>query len=197
MKDLTKDSNAQTSEIGSPVVDGFSLVQGGPIYRLQALVGMAMPDWPRVLQRTLYLVLFTWLPLLILSWIQGLAIGDRVNIPFLHDYLANVRLLVTLPILVAAEVVIDPKLRRTVRYFVASGLVGASELPAFEDVIRKTTKLRDAIWPALLAVIAAFGPSIWRQGEVAGQLPAFDAASRAGAPPVARTRSAPRAGRST
>jgi len=165
MKDLNKDPNSEARETGSAVVDGFSIVQGGPIYRAQALIGMAMPDWHRVLQRSLYLVLFTWLPLLILSWIQGLAIGDRVKIPFLQDYAANIRLLITLPILVAAEVVIDPKLRRTVKYFVNSGLVGAAELPAFEEVIRKTAKLRDAAWPALLAVIAAFGPSIWRRGE--------------------------------
>ncbi len=165
MRDLNKDPYSEASRTGSPVVDGFSLVQGGPIYRVQVFVGMAMPDWPRVLRRTLYLIMFTWLPLLILSWIQGLAIGDRVNIPFLKDYLANVRLLVTLPILIAAEVVIDPKLKRTVRYFVNSGLVGTPELPAFEEVIRKTTKLRDAVWPALLAVIVAFGPSIWRHGE--------------------------------
>ena len=77
-------------------------------------------------------MLLTWLPLLILSWIQGVAIGGRVTIPFLHDYIVNVRLLVTLPILIAAEIVIDPKLRHAAKHFVNSGLVLPAEIPAYE-----------------------------------------------------------------
>jgi hypothetical protein len=150
---------------GSPIVDQFSIVQGGPIYRFQVRVGMALPDWRRVLHRTLILVAITWLPLLILSAIQGLALGDRVKIPFLRDYLASVRFLITLPILVAAEIVIDPKLRQAVKHFVHSHLVVPSELPAFEEVIRKTESLRDSWWPSSLLIAAAILPCVLQKGQ--------------------------------
>jgi hypothetical protein len=69
--------NREIRDTGSSVVDGFSIVQGGPMYRFQLFMRMATPDRPRVLRRMLYLVLLTWLPLLIFSWIQGVAISGR------------------------------------------------------------------------------------------------------------------------
>jgi hypothetical protein len=157
--------NREVRDTGSSVVDGFSIVQGGPMYRFQVFMRMATPGRPQVLRRMLYLVLLTWLPLLIFSWIQGVAVGGRVTIPFLHDYIVNVRLLVTLPILIAAEIVIDPKLRHAAKHFVNSGLVLPAEIAAYEEVIRKTEKLRDATWLAVVAAVVAFGPSIWLGGE--------------------------------
>jgi hypothetical protein len=155
----------EPSKTGSPVVDDFSLLQGGPLYRFQVFIKMALPDRLRVLRRAVILVLLTWLPLLILSLLQGQAFGHRVRVPFLFDFAANVRFLITLPLLVIAETVIDPRLRHAVKHFVRSGLVQPQEVPAFEETIRKTNRLRDGWLPFILLVIVAFGPSLWRRGE--------------------------------
>ena len=148
-------------ETGSPLVDQFSLVQGGLIYRFQAAIHMAMPDRSGILKRALLTTLITWFPLLLLSTLQGGALGPQVQIPFLHDFGVNIRFLIGLPLLVIAEAVIDPKLNRAVRHFTISGLVDSEHLPGFEDVILKTNKLRNRIFPALLILLAAFVPSIW------------------------------------
>jgi hypothetical protein len=66
-----------------------------------------------------------------------------------------------LPLLVIAEAIIDPRLNHCVKHFVKSGLVATGDIPAFEEVIARTNKLRDSFVPALLILIAAFAPSIW------------------------------------
>src|SRR4051794_20102591 len=121
---------------------------------------MAMPDRSGVAKRALVLILVTWLPLLLLSLVQGRAFGSEVRIPFLRDISVNVRFLIGLPLLVLAEVVIDPRLSRCVKHFATSGL-NATQLPAFEEVITKVMKLRDALLPTVLILVVAFAPSFF------------------------------------
>ena len=109
--------------------------------------------------------IITWLPLLILSLIQGQAYGKQITIPFLRDYAANVRLLLAVPILILAESAVDRRWRITVHEFVRTGLVTAKELPAFEAVIEKTIRLRDRILPEAIMIVAAFLPLIITRTE--------------------------------
>jgi len=62
------------------------------------------PEFGAALARTAVLPgAVTWLPLLVLSVIEGLAVGGA-RIPFLCDLAAHVRFLVAIPILVLAEI---------------------------------------------------------------------------------------------
>jgi hypothetical protein len=148
------------SPSASPIVNQFSLVKGGLIYRFQTAINMALPDKHGVLKRALLTTLFTWFPLLILSLIQGQALG-HVQIAFLKDFAAELRFLIGLPLLVIAEVVIDPRLNQAVQYFPDSGLVSREDLPAFEDAILAMNRLRDHVVPGLIIVVCAFAPSLW------------------------------------
>ena len=156
----TKGESAREST-GSVVVDRFSLVQGGLIYRAQVATNMAMPDRAGVAKRALLSILITWVPLLILSLIQGRAFGSHVRIPFLYDIAAGIRFLIGLPLLIIAEVLIDPRINHAVRHFVRSGLVTTEELPAFEQAILRMNKLRDGVIPSILILVVAFTPSFW------------------------------------
>ena len=74
----------------------FSLVLGGPSFQLCRrlhLSGDALELFPR---RMLVFALFTWLPLLLLSILDGHALGGTLNVPFLYDIEAHVRFLVAL-----------------------------------------------------------------------------------------------------
>jgi len=150
-----------SSGTGSPIVDSFSLVEGGPIYRFQRAIGMALPNRQGVLKRALLTTLITWFPLLVLSLVQHRAFGPLIKIPFLHDFAVSIRFLIGLPLLVIAEAVIDPRLGHAVKHFVKSGLVPPEGLPAFERVILRTNRLRDSVLPAIVILVAAFAPSIW------------------------------------
>ena len=78
----------------------------------------------------------TWLPLLLLSLKDGLAFGNHVRVPFLYDFSMYGRFLLCLPLLLLAEVVIDPAIRQAVTEFLDARVVQDQELPRFENVLR-------------------------------------------------------------
>ena len=110
--------------------------------------------------RAILTSLLTWLPLLLLSAAQGLAYGKHLEIPFVKDFAVNVRFLIALPLLILAEVSIDRRLRITVKHFLKSGLVKESELPSFEAILVRITRLRDSVLPEIVMLIAAYLPSL-------------------------------------
>jgi hypothetical protein len=154
------------SEAHSSLAENFSLTKGGPMHRLLVAIDPATDEHPRVVMRAVGAVLITWLPLLILSLVQGRAYGPDLRIPFLRDFAVNVRFLIVLPILILAESAIDGKWRLLVGQFVRSGLVEAKELPSFEAVIEKTTRLRDRILPEVLLLVLSFIPSVFVRTEI-------------------------------
>src|SRR3972149_1297461 len=99
----------------SPEVANFSLVKGGPSYRLMLGLGLIVGD--SCARMAVFFSLLTWLPLLILSAWEGMAMGNRVSIPFLSDFAAYARFLVSLPLLVVADTFVDPKLGNVLRHF--------------------------------------------------------------------------------
>jgi len=88
----------------------FSLVAGGPAHGLQQRLGLVGPASFHPARRTLVAILVTWVVLLVLSAVQGLAIGGGVKIPFLYDYAAYARFLIAIPVLMPAvtQLGIDP-----------------------------------------------------------------------------------------
>jgi hypothetical protein len=152
---LTNSEIDSMNDLRSSLAENFSLTRGGPSYRFQLLLGQVHEDRARVLRRTLLAVVISWLPLLVLSIIQGLAYGTQLQIPFLRDFAVNVRFLVALPILILAESSIDRQWRILAVHFVSSGLVQEPELPAFEAVIQGVNRLRDNVLPeAIMAALA-------------------------------------------
>lgn len=142
----------------SALAESFSITRGGPLYWLLFRLGMAGEERRQVIRRTVFTVLVTWLPMLVLSIVQGQAYGTLVKIPFLRDLAVNVRFLIAVPILILAELGIDQKWCSLAVEFLRTGLVTAKELPSFEAVIERTTRLRDRVLPETLLLIAAVIP---------------------------------------
>lgn len=143
------------TDLRSSVAESFSLTRGGPLYQLQLRLGLGKEGRARVVSVVLLVAAITWLPLLVLSIIQGSAYGKHIQIPFLRDFAVNVRFLIALPIFILAELSIDRQWRVLVLQFLKSGLVQEPELPSFEAVIQTVTRLRDSLLPeAILAVVA-------------------------------------------
>jgi hypothetical protein len=153
------------SEMHSALANDFSITQGGPLHRLFVRFGNAGDERQRVVRRALAISLITWVPLLILSLVEGQAYGSHTTIPFLHDYAVNVRLLLAVPILILAESGVDKRWRTTVLQFLKSELVQPSEYPAFDTVIKKTLRLRDSILPETFMLVAAFLPLLITRTE--------------------------------
>ena len=120
----------------------FSIVDSGPLDRGLNRAGLNKSGAKFLGLRLAALAVICWLPLLILSAKAGLLLGDRVQIPFLHDFAVHTRLLLAIPFLVVAEMVIAPRLGVVIRHFFTSGLIIEKDLPeihlAIADAVRWT-----------------------------------------------------------
>jgi len=151
-------SSRSTQEFGTSLANDFSIVFGGPTYDFLYRFRLVRFSLPNILRRIVVLVAATWLPLVLLSLRDDLALGHHVRIPLLLDFATYGRFLLALPLFVMAEIVIDPGIRLAVRQFVDAGIVQNGVLPAFENVLKRAQKLRDSSLPELILFLLAFLP---------------------------------------
>jgi hypothetical protein len=142
-------------------ISDFSLMRGGPLYRLASWVGLLRSRLGLVGPGVM-LALATWAPLLVLSVIQRVAIDGSVTVPFLLDVSTHAHLLVAIPLLFAAEAWIDPRLQHFVQQVREARLVQPGELPILGAAVRRACRWRDsaaveAIGLALAIALMASG----------------------------------------
>jgi hypothetical protein len=128
----------------SATTTDFSVVEGGPTYRILLQLGLLNRETQTIYRTAIAFALVSWLPLAVLSAIQGLAIGKTVAIPFLYDIAAYTRFLIAVPLLVIAEVVIGAHLAEVASHFISSGLVTEEDYPSFNAAVKDCMKLRDS-----------------------------------------------------
>jgi hypothetical protein len=143
----------------------FSLVLGGPLYQLYLRTRLARPPLELAIRRVVGISLICWLPLLLLTAIAG-RLTSGVSIPFLQDVEVHVKLLLVLPMLIAAEVVVDQRLSRIVAQFSERGIIAREDQSRFDGMIASAMRLRNSIIIEflLIAAVVAFGFWMWRGG---------------------------------
>ncbi len=155
--------DADGAPVGPP--ENFALMSGGPLFRLLCrtrLCGAGLENAPR---RVLAVVLLTWLPLLLLSIVEGHAWGRSVTVPFLRDVETNVRMLIAAPLLILGEVRANRLLSLIAGLFVRNGLISGAARPRFDAAIASAMRLRNSVWAevGLIAFVYAVGmPFVWR-----------------------------------
>jgi hypothetical protein len=122
----------------------LSLLAGGPAHWLQQRLGLVKPGALNHGRRIAVCILLTWVPLLVISAFEGLAIGGQVKLPFLYDFSSYARFLVAVPLLILAEGVVETRVAETTRHFVQSRLIPEGDFPRFQAAIRSCTALRDS-----------------------------------------------------
>ncbi len=132
------------------------LTQGGPTYRIERRLGLIRERSPRIVRRAFLTILLTWVPLLILSALQGTAIGHRVVVPFLQDFAVHARFILSLPLLIFAEVMVGPRLGEASIHFIESGLVLEEDFKRFDSAVEKGLKWRDSSVAELVLVLLAY-----------------------------------------
>ena len=142
----------------SPIESEFSLIVGGPVWKFLRGLKIIGPDGPLPERRIIGLLALTWIPLLALTIKAGTALGNSVRIPLLRDYSLYGRLFVAVPILILAEVVIDPGIRRVTSTFRSSGIVKGVDLPAYRLILAKVERLRDSGWAEVILFLSACFP---------------------------------------
>ena len=145
--------------------EDFSLVLGGPLFRILRrlyLSGSAL-EWLR--RRVIVITTISWLPLLILSVWEKRAWGADVGMPFLHDIDAHVRFLISLPLLIVAELVVHRRMRDVLRQFLERGLIPDAARREFDKAVESANRLRNSVVAELLLIVFIYGLAVFLMGQ--------------------------------
>jgi len=136
--------------------ENFSLVLGGPLYQLWRRTRLAGDGLQLLHRRITTMVLLAWLPLLLLSVAEGPAWGSSVALPFLHDVDLHLRLLVALPLLIAAELLVHARRQLLAGQFLERGLIPDAARARFDAIIASAMRLRDSVAAEVLVIALVY-----------------------------------------
>jgi hypothetical protein len=144
----------------------FSLVLGGPLFQLLRRAHLSDDALLMVRRRIVVIALLTWLPLLVLSTLEGHLLGGTAGVAFLQDVEVHVRFLAAMPLLVLAELVVHRRMRPLLQQFVERRLVPENEMPRFEAAVASAFRLRNSVLAEVLLIAFVYAVGIlivWRQ----------------------------------
>jgi hypothetical protein len=137
----------------------LSLFDRGPVHTLWRRAGLARPDNSGPARLWLALVAVAWLPLLILSLLEGKTYGAPAGSSVLSDWGLTARLLIQMPLLIALQPVVDRHLGRIAHCFYSTAVVSAGEIPGMVQIISSTRRLAHSSTAELILVALAIGQS--------------------------------------
>jgi hypothetical protein len=143
----------------------FSLVLGGPLFQLLVRAHLSDDALLHVRQRIIVIALLAWLPLLLLSALEGRLLGGSAAVSFLQDIEVHIRFLVALPLLIGAELVVHRRMRPIVQTFLERRLVAGNLMPRFDAAIASAFRLRDSVLAEVLMIAFVYGVGVmivWR-----------------------------------
>jgi hypothetical protein len=115
-------------------------------------IGLIKADDPCLGRRIVCFLLITWVPLLLLSLINGRALGPTPRESFLLDFAAYARFFLAIPLFFVAEIVVGPRLRTAGLHFLRASLVRQEDLPAVDAAITRVRRRREAMLPELVII---------------------------------------------
>jgi hypothetical protein len=128
------------------------LERGGPTYGLLQRLGLICGDDPAIPKRIATFVLITWAPLLVLSLVDGYALGPTPRQSFLLDFATYARFFVAGPLLFLAELTVGPRMRGAAAHFLHAGMVRLDDAAAFDRAIARALRRRDSVWGELIVL---------------------------------------------
>ena len=138
----------------------FSLVLGGPLYQMFRRTHLTGTALELVRRRVVFFLLLCWVPLAVLSLAEGHLLGGA-KLSFLRDIETQVRFLVSLPVLILAEIIVHQRLRPVVKSFVKCRVVTPGELPKFYAAINSAMRMRNSVIVEIAILVFAFTGGIW------------------------------------
>jgi hypothetical protein len=148
----------------SQIVGDFKLFQEGLFYPFWRRWGF-LPPFVSSSLRVLSICMVAWFPILVLSFWEG-TVSSGVHIPFFHDFEAQIRLLVALPILLTAEEHAGRVSSSIIAIFLESGIVRPEDRPKFHQIITSVGRWNRSpvVSIILLGFILLIGHQIWQDG---------------------------------
>jgi len=158
----------------------FSLVLGGPLYQIFRRTHLTGPALELLRRRIVFFCLLCWVPLAVLSAVEGHLLGGA-KFSFLHDIETHVRFLISLPVLLLAEITVHRRIRSAVKHFIDRHIVSPEELPKFHAAIDSAIRMRNSVIAEVVLLVLVFTGGIWIwRNEVALDVASWYASPRGG-----------------
>ncbi len=134
-----------------------NLSAGGLLYLLRRWIrGPELPDFS-ILAQLMVAIALLWLPLVLLSLFEGSFTGTKVAQPLFADIVPHVRFLIAMPLLLLADIVIDPATSAAIRNLESGGTVPDTEHLRFQEALANMRRTRDSVSPDIVIIVLAFG----------------------------------------
>lgn len=140
-----------------------SLVSGGLIYSITMKFKFIAKKKHQLLYTAVLFSLVAWVPLLLLSIIDGTFIGNKVEINFLEDFSIHARLLVVIPFLILIEKMVDTAYDKYINS--TRRRVISEEKNLFDSITKKVDRLSNSFIPEIIFLIVIYGAFFYYKVE--------------------------------
>lgn len=151
---MTDSISATKENIPQPTED-FSLVLGGPLYQILRRSRLSDTGLNLLKRRLIAIPLLAWLPLLILSIVEGKFLGSE-ELSFIHDIELHIRFLLAMPMLIGAELIVHQRMRKVLSNFLDRKLIPEADMQRFEAAIKSATTLRNSVLAEVLMIVFVY-----------------------------------------
>ena len=128
----------QDATISEPDIESMFQLGGGRVTRGLHRLHLAQEGGRlRSARVTLFATAVAWLPLLLLAVIDGVALGSRVEVPFLKDFLPYGQFLLAVPVLVMSGPMVGRLLGWAAAELRRSDVLSPEATPALEDLLTR------------------------------------------------------------
>jgi hypothetical protein len=137
----------------------FSVVLGGPLFQLLRRTRLSDDALALVHRRVLAGVVITWVPLFLLSLLEGRA-WRGVTVPFLLNAEVQGRFLLAMPLLILAELGVHLRMRSLVAQFFNRDLIAADDQPRVTGAIESAMRLRNSVAAELFLMVLIYAVGV-------------------------------------
>jgi len=145
----------------------FSVVAGGPIYRVARRLSPPFRPFPSVAGAAFATAALAWLPLVVLATVAGQPLVAPVQTTALTDVSIWCRFLLAAPLLVLAERPCGTVLSGVLHQLVATGVVRRDQLSGFHVILDEAARRRDSVVAEVLLIAAAILTARLNQARMA------------------------------
>jgi hypothetical protein len=151
-------STTTTARLPPPA--DFSVVLGGPLYQLLRRTRLSDDTLALVHRRILAFLMLTWVPLLLLSLLEGRAWWGTVAVPFLLNAEVQGRFLLAMPLLIMAELGVHLRMRKLVAHFFDRELIAPEDLPRMQAAVDSALRLRNSLAGELVLIVLIYAVGV-------------------------------------
>lgn len=129
-----------------------------------------------LIKKIVFFIGLSWLPLLILSFIESTAINSEIKISLLFDFVLYIRVFAVLPLLFIADKLLRSILYRSLGHFIESGIVDDTNIEDYQSKLKFFGKYTDAGFIDVLIIVFAYAIvvfgwiNVWKYYDAVGFL---------------------------